>query len=253
MALTKDQIDRYSRHILLKEVGGQGQQKLLSAKVLVIGAGGIGHPIIQYLAAAGVGTIGIADDDHVEISNLQRQILFTPNDIGKPKTECVARSVCDLNPDVSVHKHQLRVGEDNIAELIAPYDVVVEGIDNFKGRFVINRACIAQKKPLISAAIGRFDGQVTTFKSFEDPGTLPCYRCLVPEEPPRDEQVSCSEVGVIGAIAGVVGTLAAMEVLKEILMIGQSLAGRISIYNGLSGETRLVTLPADPACEDCAP
>lgn len=252
MSLTGSQRERYARHILLKEVGGQGQQKLLNARVLVVGAGGLGAPLIQYLAAAGVGTIGIADDDAVALSNLQRQTIFRTEDVGEAKTGAAKRFVQALNPDINVVEHALRVDGDNAADIIAGYNLVAEGVDNFEARYALNRACIAEKLPLVSAAVGRFEGQLAVFKPYENPGVLPCYRCLVPEEPPRATQINCAEEGVMGAVTGVMGTLAAMEVLKELLRLGTSLASRLLLYDGLAGAFRTVALPADPACPDCA-
>jgi len=249
--MDKTQMERYARHILLREVGGQGQQKLLASRVLVVGAGGLGAPIIQYLAAAGVGTIGAADDDKVALSNLQRQVLFHTDDVGRSKTGAAKEFVAKLNPDIVITEHNLRITTDNAADIIKNYDLVVEGVDNFATRYALNSACIEAKKPLISAAIGRFEGQLSTFKPYAEPGILPCYRCLVPEEPPRDQQINCAEEGVLGAVTGVMGTLAAMEVLKELLGVGDSLAGRLMIYDGLSAAFRTVTLPADPQCPDC--
>ena len=249
--MTPDEKERYARHVLLREVGGQGQQKLLSSRVLVVGAGGLGAPILQYLVAAGVGTIGIADDDDVALSNLQRQVIFKTSDVGRRKTDAARDFAEALNSGVNIVTHECRIDERNAGEIIANYDLVIEGVDNFAARYVVNKACIAGQKPLVSAAIGRFEGQLATFKPFEAPGILPCYRCLVPAEPPRDAQVNCAEVGVLGAVAGVLGTLAAMEALKELLQIGESLAGRLMLYDGLSGRFRTVALPADPACQDC--
>ena len=251
MPLLPDQIERYSRHILLKEVGGQGQQKLLGAKVLVIGAGGLGSPILLYLAAAGIGTIGIVDDDKITLSNLQRQIIHDTDHVGQSKLDSAKMRINALNPDVTVILYHDKIDQDNAARLIEPYDLVIEGVDNFATRFILNQATIAARKTLISAAVGRFEGQVATFKPWQDPGILPCYRCLVADEPPRDSQINCDEEGILGAVTGVVGALAAMEALKEIAGIGTSLAGRLLIYDGLSAHTRTVNLPADPACADC--
>lgn len=248
--MTPEQRERYLRHVLLKEVGGQGQQKLLAAKVLVVGAGGLGAPLMQYLAAAGVGTIGIADDDAVALSNLQRQVIFATVDIGAPKTARAKDAVARLNPDVRVIEHRLRIDEMTARGVIGDYDLVVEGIDSFAGRYALNSACIALRKPLVSAAIGRFEGQLAVFKPWAG-AELPCYRCLVPETPPREMQVNCAEEGVLGPVAGVVGALAAMEVLKEILGVGEGLAGRLLLYDGLSARTRTVRLPADPQCPEC--
>ncbi len=249
--MDKTQQTRYARHILLKEVGGQGQQKLLAARVLVVGAGGLGAPIIEYLAAAGVGTLGIADDDTVALSNLQRQVIFHTDDVGRTKTQSAKNFVEKLNPDITIVEHELRITDDNAAEIIKDYDLVVEGVDNFETRYALNSACLSSRKPLISAAVGRFEGQLSTFKPYENPGVLPCYCCLVPMAPPRDEQVNCAEEGVLGAVTGVMGTLAAMEVLKELLEIGTSLAGRLMLYDGLGATFRTVSLPADPQCGTC--
>lgn len=248
--LTPLQRERYLRHILLKEVGGQGQQKLLSARVLIIGAGGIGAPLIQYLAAAGVGTIGIADDDDIALSNLQRQVIYGTDDVGAPKTERAEAAIRRLNPDVTVVGRRLRIDAANAREAFNDYDVIAEGIDSFEGRYAINRAAIAARKPLVSAAVGRFEAQLSLFKPFAGPG-LPCYRCLAPEPPPREEAITCAEHGVLGPVAGVAGALAAMEVLKELLSIGEGLAGRLLLYDGLRGDARTVRLPADPECPDC--
>ena len=250
--MNEEQRQRYARHILLREVGGQGQQKLMGARVLVVGAGGLGAPIIQYLAAAGVGTIGICDDDEVSLSNLQRQVIFKTHDIGAAKTDAAAAFAGALNPNVDVHCHRLRVSEANAVAIIDNYDLVVEGVDNFETRYALNAACIEARKTLVSAAVGRFEGQLTTYKPFAAPGELPCYRCFVPEAPPRDAQVNCAEEGVLGAVTGVIGTLAAMEVLKEILDLGESLAGRVMLYDGLASHFRTVALKADPACPDCS-
>jgi molybdopterin-synthase adenylyltransferase len=248
--MTPEERERYARHILLREVGGQGQQKLLAARVLVVGAGGLGSPILSYLAAAGVGTIGISDEDTVALSNLQRQTIFRTEDVGRDKAQAAMDAVARLNPHVKTRAHP-RITNDNAREIVAGYDLVVEGVDNFAARYALNRACLSEKKPLVSAAVGRFEGQLSTFKPFADPGVLPCYRCLVPEEPPRDSQVNCAEEGVMGAVTGVMGTLAAMEALKEILSLGEGLAGRLMLYDGLGGAFRTVRLPADSACPDC--
>ncbi|MFQ5563687.1 MAG: ThiF family adenylyltransferase [Parvularculaceae bacterium] len=250
--MDETQRNRYARHILLKEVGGQGQQKLLASRVLVVGAGGLGAPAIIYLAAAGVGTIGIVDDDAVALSNLQRQIIHRTEDIGRAKTESAKGAVARLNPDVKIVEHRLRIDAANAGEVIAGYDLVLEGVDNFETRYALSRACMAAKIPLISAAIGRFEGQLATFKPYERPGVSPCYRCFVREIPPRDAQINCAEEGVMGAVAGVMGTLAAMEALKEILSLGEGLAGHVLLYDGLRAAVRTVKLPADPECPDCA-
>ena len=252
MSLTPEQTERYARHILLKEVGGQGQQKLLTARVLVVGAGGLGAPLIQYLSAAGVGHLGIADDDTVALSNLQRQVIFATNDIGKDKVSAAAAAASSLNPGANIIEHPFAINRENVSSVLKGYDLVVEGVDNFTTRYILNDACIAARIPLVSAAVGRYDGQLSVYKPYEQPGRLPCYRCFVPEEPPRDAQVNCAEEGVLGAVTGVMGTLAAMEVLKELLGIGRSLAGRILIYDGLAAETRTIELTADPTCRSCS-
>lgn len=249
--MDKDQLERYARHIILREVGGQGQQKLLAAKVLVVGAGGLGAPILQYLAAAGVGEIGIADDDVVSLSNLQRQVIYRTDQVGIAKTTAAGAFVSALNPDVVINQHTVRISQENSEALIAPYDLIIEGVDNFETRFSLNAACIALRKPFISAAVGRFDGQIALYKPFAVPGELPCYRCLTPAAPPRDAQISCAEDGVLGVITGVVGSIAALEALKELLGIGETLAGHLLLYDGFGGSMRRVKLRADPACMDC--
>ncbi len=251
MPLTKPQIERYKRHILLKEIGGQGQQKLLDAKILVVGAGGLGSPILLYLAAAGIGTIGICDDDQVSLSNLQRQIIHNTDHIGIDKIKSATGSILRLNPDTKIIPHNFKVTKDNAHSLVSAYDLVIEGVDNFAARYVLNTACIQAKTRLISAAVGRFEGQISTFMPWAKPGLLPCYRCLVPQEPPQDAQINCETEGVLGAVTGVVGTLAAMEAIKEITGLGTGLAGRLLIYDGLAANTRTLKLPADPSCPDC--
>lgn len=251
--LTDKERERYLRHILLKEVGAQGQQRLRAARVLIVGAGGLGAPILAYLAAAGIGAIGIADDDAVALSNLQRQVIYRTGDVGRAKTEAAAAFAAGLNPEVEIIAHRRRVDAKTAGGLVAGYDLVVEGVDNFAARFALNRACLDLRKPLVSAAVGRLEGQVATFRAFDAPGVLPCYRCLVPEAPPADAGNVCAEAGVLGPVAGVVGALAAMEALKELLRLGTGLAGRLLLYDGLAGELRTVRLPADPACPDCGP
>lgn len=241
---------RYLRHILLKEVGAQGQQKLMAARALVVGAGGLGCAILPYLVAAGVGVIGIADDDRIDLSNLQRQTLFRTADVGAPKAARAAAALRALNPDTDIVEHDLRVDARNAGALVGAYDVVVEGVDNFEARFALNDAAIAARRPLISAAIGRFEGQLSTFKPWAGE-KLPCYRCLAPEAPPRDVAVNCLEEGVLGPVAGIIGSLAALETLKEILGLGDGLAGALLIFDGLAMTSRRVALPADPNCVAC--
>lgn len=247
MALTDAQLDRYARHILLREIGGAGQKKLLDARVLVIGAGGLGAPALLYLAAAGVGTLGIVDDDIVSLSNLQRQIAYATDEIGAPKTAMAARRLNALNPDALIEPRALRLTAENAAEIVAPYDLVLDGCDNFETRFAVNDACLALGKPLVSAAIGEFDGQLAVFRP--DRATRPCYRCFVPEPP--EGAARCTEQGVVGALAGVIGAWAALEAVKEIVGFGDSLAGHLVLFDGLSAETRKVRLKRDPACPAC--
>jgi adenylyltransferase/sulfurtransferase len=245
------QLERYARHIVLREVGGAGQVKLSSAKVLVIGAGGLGSPLILYLAAAGVGTIGIVDFDRVSLSNLQRQIAHSTVDVGRRKTESASEAALAINPEIRIVPHDERMTAANAAGLMESYDIVADGSDNFATRFLINDACFFGRKTLVSAAVTEFDGQLSTYKPWQQRGVLPCYRCLFPEPPPADAAPNCSETGVLGAVAGVMGTLQAVEVLKEIVGIGQSMAGRLLIYDAMDTQFRTVKVPADPACRLC--
>ncbi len=247
--LGPEQRRRYLRHILLKEVGAQGQQKLAAAKIVVVGAGGLGAPIIQYLAAAGIGALEIVDDDVVDVSNLQRQVIFATDDIGASKAERAAAAARAINPDCAATAHSARVAADNADGLIASADLVIEGVDNFDARFVLNRACMVARVPLVSAAIGGYGGQVAAFAPYA--GDHPCYRCLVPDAPPADVAVNCLEQGVLGPVPGILGSMAALEALKLILGLGEPLIGRLLIYDGLSQEARRVTVPRDPACPDC--
>jgi adenylyltransferase/sulfurtransferase len=251
MALSDDELERYARHIVLREVGGTGQAKLKAARVLVIGAGGLGSPLILYLAGAGVGTIGVVDFDHVSLSNLQRQIAHRTADIGRLKTDSAVDAVRALNPEVRVEPHPVRTGPENAAGLIGAYDLVADGSDNFTTRFLVNDTCFRAGKTLVSAAVTEFDGQLSTFKAHDRTGAYPCYRCLFPEPPPPGTAPSCSEAGVLGATAGVMGTLQALEVLKEILGLGESLAGKLLIYDALATRFRSVTVRPDPACRLC--
>ncbi len=240
-------IERYARHIVLKEIGGPGQQALLAAKVAIVGAGGLGGPVGLYLAAAGVGHISIIDDDIIEASNLQRQVQFTHSDIGMGKARVMADTLADLNPDVTAVAVSKRLTEDTAQALLDGHDIVIDGVDCFETRFIINAACLALKIPLVSGALGRFNGQVAAFAS---DGSSPCYQCLVPEQPPQEER--CSEVGVIGALAGIIGSLMALEVIKLITGAGTSLCGRLMLYDGLRADSRTVTLPRDPKCPACS-
>lgn len=250
MDFTEDQLHRYARHIVLPEVGGTGQTKLLEASVLIVGAGGLGAPLLMYLAAAGVGTIGVVDDDVVDLSNLQRQIIHGTSSIGTPKVESAKAAVREINPDVTLVAHQERLTAANAHALIGAYDLVADGSDNFETRFLVNDACHLIGKTLVSGAILRFEGQIATFRSGLGDGE-PCYRCLYREAPPPGQVPSCSEGGVLGALAGTVGSFQAVEVLKEIMGIGDSLAGSLLIYDALASDMRRMKLPRDPGCPLC--
>lgn len=250
MDFTDTQIQRYSRNIILPEVGGIGQKRLLKSRVLVIGAGGLGAPLLLYLAAAGVGSIGIIDDDRVELSNLQRQVIHDENSLGRLKVESAADRVRLLNPDVVIEAHPERLTPANALDLISRYDVVADGSDNFATRFLLNDACHLAGKTLVSAAILRFDGQLATYKShLGDPH--PCYRCLFPEPPPQGLVPSCSQGGILGALAGTVGSLQAMEVMKELLGIGETLSGKLLMIDGLYSSFQTITVRRDPDCALC--
>ena len=252
MALSEDQIERYARHIILKEIGGSGQARLAASKVLVIGAGGLGSPVAMYLAAAGVGTIGIIDDDAVTLSNLQRQIIHTTERLGRPKTESAAETLAALNPDVTVRAHPFRLTAENAAAVIADYDVIADGSDNFDTRFLVNDACYFASKTLVSAALLRFDGQLSTFRAHLG-GANPCYRCIFGGPPPPDLAPSCAEAGVLGALAGAMGSLQAIEVVKELLDMGETLSGSLVIFDALTTTFRKIRVPPDPACQLCGP
>ncbi len=248
MDLSDDQIDRYARHLVLPEIGEEGQQRLLDARVLVIGAGGLGSPLLLYLAAAGVGTLGIVDDDQVDLSNLQRQVLHDTANIGMAKVESARRRLAEINPEVKVEAHNQRLTPDSALDLVARYDLVADGSDNFPTRYLANDACYLAGKTLVSAAIMRFDGQLSTFKAHD--GGTPCYRCLFGPQP-GDPKESCADVGVLGALAGTLGALQANEVVKEILGIGTSLAGSLVLFDSLETTFRKVKAPRDPDCALC--
>ena len=250
MTFDEAQIERYARHIILEEIGGTGQSKLLESKVLLIGAGGLGSPLAMYLAAAGVGTIGVVDDDIVSLSNLQRQIAHTTGRIGMAKTESARQTIAALNPDVKVVPLNVRMIAENVLDLIADYDVIADGSDNFATRFLINDACFFSKKPLVSAAILRFDAQLSTYKAYLG-SEHPCYRCVFPSPPPDGLIPTCAEGGVLGALAGAVGSLQAIEVVKELLGIGESLSGSLVIYDALSTTFRKVRVKRDLECLLC--
>jgi molybdopterin-synthase adenylyltransferase len=247
MSLSEAEIERYARHLVLQEVGGPGQNKLKSASVLVIGAGGLGAPLLLYLAAAGVGRIGIVDHDTVSLSNLQRQVIHTTPRIGQRKTQSAAEQIAAINPHVVVEQHPFRLTTENALDLIARYNVVADGCDNFPTRFLVSDACYFAKKPLVSAAVGQFDGQMSTFKPYENQN--PTYRCFIGDLPERGLFPACEEAGVMGALPGILGSMQAMEVIKEILQIGESLVGRILMYDALSArffETKLALDTANP-------
>jgi sulfur-carrier protein adenylyltransferase/sulfurtransferase len=246
--LTKEQRDRYSRHLLLPEVGVEGQQKLLDAKVLLLGAGGLGSPAALYLAAAGVGTLGIVDDDEVDLSNLQRQVIHTTDRIGVPKVDSAEETISAINPDVDVVKHPVRLDASNVIELIEPYDIVVDGLDNFPTRYLLNDASVRLRKPVVSASILGFDGQLSVFQPYEGP----CYRCLYPAPPPAELAPSCGANGVLGVLPGTMGLLQATEVVKLVLDQGDPLIGRLLLYEALGATFTELKVRRDPECPICS-
>ncbi|HEY1688645.1 MAG TPA: molybdopterin-synthase adenylyltransferase MoeB [Solirubrobacteraceae bacterium] len=247
-ALTPEQRERYSRHLLIPEIGNEGQQKLLDAKVLLLGAGGLGSPTALYLAAAGVGTLGIVDDDVVDLSNLQRQVIHNGERIGMPKVDSAAEAIRALNPDVKVVKHPVRIGSENIMEIIEGYDVIVDGVDNFPTRYLLNDATVRLKIPVVSASILGFDGQLSVFKPYDGP----CYRCLFREPPPAEMAPSCGANGVLGVLPGTMGLLQATEVVKLILGIGEPAIGRLLLYDALGATLTEVKVHRDPECPICS-
>lgn len=247
--LTSEEIARYRRHLVLKEIGGEGQQRLKSARVLVVGAGGLGSPVILYLAAAGLGRIGIIDDDRVSLDNLQRQILHETGTIGQPKTRSAAVAIERLNPHVETKLYTTRLVAENALDIIRDYDLVADGSDNFATRYLVNDACYFAKRPLVTAAVGPFDGQLTTFRAFErdeEGCPRPSYRCLFPEPPPEGTVPACSEAGILGAVAGVIGALQAVEVVKALLGLGEGLVGRLLLYDALQARFSSVNYAWDP-------
>ncbi|MEI6201303.1 MAG: HesA/MoeB/ThiF family protein [Enhydrobacter sp.] len=248
--MTELQIRRYARHIVLAEIGGIGQARLIAAKVLVIGAGGLGAPLLQYLAAAGIGTLGVIDDDTVDLSNLQRQVIHRTGDIGMAKAESARKALGEINPEVNVVVHRERLTATNAARIIASYDLVADGSDNFATRYLANDTCFALKKTLVSAAILRFDGQISTYKAFEGAGH-PCLRCIFPEAPSEDAVPSCAQAGVLGALAGTLGSMQAIEVVKEILGVGKSLSGRLLMYDALAASFDEMAIAKRPGCSTC--
>jgi len=249
-ALTEAQFQRYARHLILDEVGEEGQAKLMAARVLVVGAGGLGSPILLYLAAAGVGTLGVVDDDAVDLSNLQRQIVHPTGRIGVNKVESARATLAAINPEVAVEPHPLHLDAANAAGLIARYDLVADGSDNFATRYLLNDVSYRLGKTLVAAALSPFERQLSTFKPYLGP-PHPCYRCLFREPPPPDTVPRCETAGILGAVAGVMGTLQATEVLKEILGIGESLSGSLLIYDALGTSFHKIKLPRDPDCPTC--
>jgi molybdopterin-synthase adenylyltransferase len=248
--MTEAQIRRYARHIVLAEIGGVGQARLIAAKVLVVGAGGLGAPLLQYLAAAGIGTLGVIDDDTVDLSNLQRQIIHRTADIGTAKVESARRALGDINPEVRVVMHPRRLTEANAGQIVVGYDIVADGSDNFATRYLVNDVCYRLKKILVSAAILRFDGQISTYKAWHGAGH-PCLRCIFPTAPSEDAVPSCAQAGVLGALAGTLGALQATEVVKEILGIGRSLSGRLLTYDALDASFDEMTISKRPDCPTC--
>ena len=249
MSLSPPEISRYARHIVLRHVGGPGQQKLSAARVLVIGAGGLGAPLIQYLAGAGVGTLGVVDDDHISLSNLQRQVLFRTTDIGRTKVERAVEAVQEINPHVIAIAHPIRATAENAASLIADYDIVADGSDNFDTRYAVSDACFYARKPLVTAAVNEFDGSITTLRPFEtgmDGVPNPTYRCLFPQKPPAGMVPTCSEAGVLGALVGAIGALQAVEVIRQIVGFGESLVGRLLLVDGFGMAFETIRYAWDP-------
>ncbi|MBS0502756.1 MAG: HesA/MoeB/ThiF family protein [Proteobacteria bacterium] len=249
MSLTDEQLDRYARHIVLREIGGAGQVKLRQARIAVIGAGGIGCPAIQYLAAAGVGMLRVIDDDAVSLSNLQRQVLFGMDDIGRPKVEAARDAVGRLNPDVMFEGVARRLNPSNAAELIGDVDLVLDGCDNFATRLATSDAAVRARIPLVSAALGMFQGQIGKFRGWEN--GQPCYRCFVGDAFDADDCDTCAEQGVLGAMAGLIGSWAAMEAVRAVVGFGPDPAGKVHIFDGVTPAMRTIRIPKDPACRAC--
>ncbi|HYF77501.1 MAG TPA: molybdopterin-synthase adenylyltransferase MoeB [Symbiobacteriaceae bacterium] len=245
--LTDEEIQRYSRHILLPEVGGKGQMRLKQSSVLIVGAGGLGSPVALYLAAAGVGRIGLIDSDVVDTSNLQRQVLHDTAQLGRPKVESGADRLRAINPNITVETYYDRLGAENVADLVSNYDVIVGGVDNFPARYLLNDACVMARKPLVEAGILKYDGMIMTIKPYEGP----CYRCIFPEPPPPGTVPTCSEAGILGALAGVMGSMQAFEALKLLLNIGEPLVGQMLMFEGLKGQFRTVEWDRNPKCPVC--
>ena len=245
--MTPEELERYARHIVLREIGGPGQQKLLKARVLVIGAGGLGSPALMYLAAAGVGTLGIVDDDEVSLSNMQRQVLHATENVGMAKTESAIEALARINPHVTVIAHPKRLTADN-ADIIADYDLVLDGSDNFDTRYLVNETCVRLKKPLIAAAMSQWEGQISLYDPASD---APCYACIFPEAPADGLAPSCAEAGIMGALAGVMGSMMAGEAIKEITGAGEGLRGQMLIYDALYSDARKMRLKRREGCSVC--
>ena len=250
MELSEQQFQRYARHLILDEVGEEGQEKLLGSRVLVVGAGGLGSPMLMYLAAAGIGTIGIIDNDRVDLTNLQRQIVHATKSVGALKVDSARNTLSAVNDGVRIETHPRRLDQDNAAELIAGYDLIADGSDNFATRYLLTDICFRLKKPLVAAALSPFEGQLSTFQPYLGAGH-PCYRCLFREPPPPDMVPRCEEAGILGAVAGVMGTLQAVEVLKELLGLGDSLDGTLLIYDALHAGFHRIRIAKDPECPTC--
>ena len=248
--LSDRQVERYARHLVLEEIGEEGQERLLASSVLVVGAGGLGAPLLLYLAAAGIGRIGIIDDDEVELSNLQRQILYGEGDLGGPKAASAAARIAALNPDPAIEAIGSRLVAENAEAILARFDVIADGSDNFPTRYLLNDLCYRLGKPLVSAALLRFEAQLSTFKAHLGP-PHPCYRCLFPEPPPPGLNPRCAEAGILGALAGVAGALQGVEVVKELLGLGESLSGRLLLYDALAADFRTIRLKRRADCPCC--
>ncbi len=250
MTLSDDQLDRYARQIVLKEIGGEGQRKLLAARVALIGAGGIGAPALQFLAAAGIGTLRVIDDDQVTLDNLQRQVLFGTADVGRPKAEVAQEAVTRLNPEVRFEPVQNRLGAGNVAALLEGADVVLDGSDNFATRLIVSDYCTRARIPLVSAAIGQFQAQIGTFHGWE--AGRPCYRCFVGDAFDAEDCDSCSELGVLGAMVGIAGSWAALEAIRQIVPFGEEPTGKLHVFDGLKPALRTIRIVKDPACKGCS-
>jgi molybdopterin-synthase adenylyltransferase len=251
MEFTEAQFQRYARHLILDEVGEEGQSRLMRSRVLVVGAGGLGSPVLLYLAAAGIGTIGVVDDDRVDLTNLQRQIVHATPEVGELKVDSARSRLLAINPEIRIETHAVRLVPENAAALVGGYDLVADGSDNFATRYLLTDCCCRLQKPLVAAALSPFEGQLSTFRPYLGEGH-PCYRCLFREPPPPDLVPRCEEAGILGAVAGVVGTLQAVEVLKELLGLGESLDGTLLLYDALRTRFHTIRIAKDPDCPTCA-